>query len=362
MNRMFDQRFDRFLLAAPVLIFLIGIFTLYSASFKSGESEMALVMKQVLWMGVGVLLVFLVIRVPYLRFRDMVWPFYGLSLLLLVLVLFAPARMGAHRWIQAGGFNFQPSEIAKLSVIFALAHFFAQNRYERTSTVKKLVPFILAGAPFLLILKEPDLGTALLLAPVLFSMLYLWGFKARRILVMLGMVLAVSPFLFAFLKDYQKARLLVFVNPNLDPAGAGYTVIQSKIAIGSGGWWGKGFMGGTQNQLQFLPERHTDFIFAVIAEEGGFLAASALLFLFGVIVKKGGALCGRTSDAFGSQIACGITVMIGTQVLVNMAMTMGLLPVVGIPLPLVSYGGSSVVMTMLSVAFLLNIKIHKPLF
>ena len=151
------------------------------------------------------------------------------------------------------------------------------------------------------------------------------------------------------------------MNPNLDPLGAGYTIIQSKIAIGSGGLLGKGFMGGTQTHLQFLPEKHTDFIFGVVAEEGGFLVCLLLLFLFGLIVKKGYEICGETSDRFGSQLACGITTMLGLQTFTNMGMTMGILPVVGVPLPLVSYGGTSVIMTMLAIGFLLNIKVYKPL-
>lgn len=357
------RTFDKLLFLTPILIFLIGIFTIYSASFKASQSiDQTLVVRQMLWMGVAALLVFLVVKIDYFKLQDFVWPIYTVSLLLLILVLFMPARLGAHRWIQVGGFNFQPSELAKLSVVLALAQFFANNRPEFITKGKLLLPFLIVGAPFLLILKEPDLGTGLTLIPVLLAMLYLWGFRTKNILMLVGAGIVLSPVLFSFLKEYQKARLLVFINPNMDPLGAGYTIIQSKIAIGSGGLLGKGFMGGTQNQLNFIPERHTDFIFSVIAEEGGFVASVAILILFWLIIKKGFVICGETPDRFGSQLACGISMMLGIQAIVNLGMTMGLLPVVGVPLPLVSYGGSSVVITMLFIAILINIKMHRPLF
>ncbi len=357
------QQFDKTLFFTPIIIFAVGILSIYSASFKASQSfNNPLVLKQILWMGVGALLTLLVVRINYFRLQDFVWPFYGVSLALLVLVLFMPARMGAHRWVSLAGFNFQPSEMAKLAVILALAQFFTSNKFEHSSNFRRLVPFLIVGAPFLLILKQPDLGTGLTLVPVLFVMLYFWGVRARTLFLLMLVAVIAAPFLFYFLKEYQKARLLVFMDPNLDPLGAGYNIIQSKIAIGSGGFWGKGFMGGTQNQLNFLPERHTDFIFSVIGEEGGFLASAAIVLLFWLIVQKGFLICGQTPDRFGSQIACGVTTMIGLQALINLGMTMGLLPVVGMPLPLVSYGGTSVVITMLSIGLLLNIKIHRPLF
>ena len=356
------HHFDKILFFTPVLIFIIGIVSIYSASFKSQQAfDDSLAMKQVYWMAVGILLVFLMVRNDYYKLMDWVWPFYFFSLFLLVLVLFAPARLGAHRWLSFPGVRFQPSELAKLAVILALARFFTENRAEFISKQKMIVPFLIVGVPFLLILKEPDLGTGLILVPVFFAMLYLWGFRTRILLALIGFALLLSPVFTVFLKEYQKARLLVFMNPNLDPLGTGYTIIQSKIAIGSGGLWGKGFLGGTQNVLKFLPERHTDFIFGVIGEEGGFVATAAVALLFWVIVKRGFLICGQTQDRFGSQLACGISTMLGLQAVINLGMTMGLLPVVGVPLPLVSYGGTSVIMTMLAIGLLLNIKIHRSL-
>ena len=273
-----------------------------------------------------------------------------------------PARLGAHRWIRIAGFNFQPSELAKLSVILVLSRFFMSNRPEFISKRKMLIPFVVVGVPFLLILKEPDLGTGLLLLPTFLAMLYLWGLKPKYLLILIAVSVTLSPALFLCLKEYQRTRLLVFINPNLDPLGAGYTIIQSKIATGSGGFFGKGFMGGTQNYLQFLPERHTDFIFGVVGEEGGFIASLAIVTLFWCIVKKGYSISGTTPDGFGSQLACGVTTLIGLQAIINLGMTMGLLPVVGVPLPLVSYGGTSVIITMIFIGLLLNIKMHRPLF
>ena len=357
------QNFDKTLFLMPILIFLIGILSIYSASFKSGQPiDQTLAMRQFVWMGMGALFVFLIVRVDYFKFQDLVWPLYFFSILLLLAVLFMPARLGAHRWIPLGGFNFQPSELAKFSTILALSQFFSNNRLDFISKGKLAGLFFTVLVPFLLILKEPDLGTALILVPIFLSMLYFWGFKGKHILIFLVIASVASPVLFHFLKDYQKERLMVFINPNADPLGAGYTIIQSKIAIGSGGILGKGFMGGTQNQLNFIPERHTDFIFAVVAEEGGLIVSVIMLTLFWLIVKKGYTIAAQTPDRFGSQLACGISTMLGLQTIINLGMTMGLLPVVGVPLPLVSYGGSSVVITMLSIGILLNIKMHRPLF
>ena len=357
------RQFDFFLFATPVLIFMVGLLSIYSASHQSGQTlDESLAVRQILWMAVGIAFVFLMVRIDYFKFQDIAWPSYIVSVFFLLAVLFTPARLGAHRWISLGGFNFQPSEFAKLAVILVLSQFFSENRLEYISWEKKSFIFLIVALPFLLILKEPDLGTALTLIPILIAMLYLWGIKLKEVFILIGLGLLAVPLCFGILKDYQKARLLVFMNPSLDPLGAGYTIIQSKIAIGSGGFFGKGFMAGTQNQLQFIPEKHTDFIFPVIAEEGGFVAATVVLGLFFLIIKKGFQICAVTPDRFGSQLACGISMMLAMQVLINIGMTMGVLPVVGMPLPLVSYGGSSVVMTMISIGFLLNIKMHRPLF
>lgn len=357
------SRFDKLLFFTPVAIFAIGILSVYSASYKVDQSlHDTLALRQLLWMAVAILAVFLIIRLNYFKLMDLAWPLYFLSLFFLVTVLFMPARLGARRWIDLGGFNFQPSELAKLAVILVLARYFSNHRPESVTRGRPFIPFLIVGVPFLLILKEPDLGTGLILIPIFLSMLYVWGFSPRGLLGLIGSGLLASPIFFHFLKEYQQNRLLVFINPNLDPLGAGYTIIQSKIAIGSGGLVGKGFMGGTQNQLKFLPERHTDFIFGVIGEEGGFLASILVIVLFWVIIRRGYQIVAQTPDRFGSQLACGVTTMLGFQAFMNLGMTMGILPVVGVPLPLVSYGGTSILMTMMAIGLLLNIKVHRSLF
>ena len=363
-KRVYFKNFDKVLFLTPVLIFIIGILSIYSASFKAHEMiQQTLAVKQMLWMGIGILLVFLIARTDYFRLVDWAWPVYLFSLLLLLAVFFVPARLGAHRWISIGGvFNIQPSEIAKLAVILMLARFFSNNRPEFISKARLAQAFLIVAVPFLLILKEPDLGSVLILIPIFLSMLYLWGYSAKKILLMIGLGILAAPLLILFLKDYQRSRILVFLNPSMDPLGAGYTIIQSKIAIGSGGFFGKGLFSGTQNRLQFLPEKHTDFIFGVIGEEGGFVASCTVLFLFWLIIRRGYQIAGQTPERFGSSLACGMTTMIAFQSVINLGMTMGLLPVVGVPLPLVSYGGTSVIVTMICIATLINIKIHRPLF
>ncbi len=357
------SHFDKLLFFTPILIFLIGMFSIYSAAYKAHQAiDDTLAARQFIWMGIGILLIFLVARYDYFKLMDFAWPFYFLSVFLLVVALFMPARLGARRWIEIAHFNFQPSEMAKLAVILVLSRFFSNNRPEYLSKGRLLIPFLLVGVPFLLILKEPDLGTGLILLPIFFAMLYFWGFSPKVLLALIVLGIVLSPIFFLFLKEYQRSRLFVFMNPNLDPLGAGYTIVQSKIAIGSGGLFGKGYLSGSQTQLKFLPERHTDFIFGVVGEEGGFVLSFLVVILFWMIVQRGYQICGQTPDKFGGQLACGITTMLGLQAFINLGMTMGLLPVVGVPLPLVSYGGTSVVMTLFSIGLLINIKLHRSLF
>jgi rod shape determining protein RodA len=223
-------------------------------------------------------------------------------------------------------------------------------------------PLLLTIPPFALIILQPDLGTALILVPVLFMMLFIAGAQPRHILGLGLCGIFCSPIFWHFLKAYQKKRLLVFLNPNTDPLGAGYTIIQSKIAIGSGGLAGKGWLAGTQNQLNFLPERHTDFIFSVIGEEWGFLGAMLVVGLYFLLLKRGLIILERTTDIYGRLLGAGIITMLGFQIFVNIAMTIGLMPVVGVPLPLVSYGGSSLWTTLMAVALLLNVGMRRTRF
>ena len=211
-------------------------------------------------------------------------------------------------------------------------------------------------------MKEPDLGTSICFFPILFFMLYIGGAVPRHLLSIIGIVMLSSPLFWWLLKDYQKERLLVFLDPNMDPLGAGYTMIQSKIAIGSGGWFGKGWMVGTQSQLNFLPEAYTDFVFSVAGEEWGFFGGVLVILLYFLLIVRCLAIAHHTKEPFGRLIVVGVVGMLSFQVVVNVAMTMGLMPIVGLPLPLISYGGSSLLTTMISIALVLNVGMRRSVF
>jgi rod shape determining protein RodA len=314
-------------------------------------------------MAIGILLLFVTVNVSYQRFIDAAYIIYALNILLLVAVLILGSfRLGAQRWFAIGPFAFQPSEFIKLGLVLALSCYIGQKKGAMRGLGNTILPCVLLGIPFVLVLLQPDLGTAVLLLPIFLSALMIGGVRTRYIVGIIAIGLGSLPFFWHFLREYQKHRLLVFVNPNMDPLGAGYTIIQSKIAIGSGALFGKGWLGGTQNQLNFLPERHTDFIFSVIGEEWGFLGASTLVLLFFVIINKGFTIASQTTDLYGKMIAICVSVMLAFQVIINIGMTIGMMPVVGIPLPLVSYGGSSLLSTMIAVGLLLNVGMRRSTF
>lgn len=356
---------DKTLLFLVLVIFIIGLFCIYSASYNRGlELTKSFVLKQVTWLVIGLLLLIpLFLFIDYQKIIDFGYVFYviGLILLFLVLVL-GHIRLGAQRWISIGGFNFQPSEFNKIIYIILMTSYLGHTRAEISSIKGLVIPVLLTVPPFILILLQPDLGTALVLIPVFFSMLFVAGARLRHLFVLGLAGAASSPIFWHCLKEYQRRRLLVFLNPNIDPLGAGYTVIQSKIAIGSGGLFGKGWLAGTQNQLSFLPERHTDFIFSVIGEEWGFLGAAILIGLYFLILKRGLIILEKTTDIYGKLLGAGIITMLGFQIFVNVSMTMGFMPVVGLPLPLMSYGGSSLWTTLIAVALLLNVGMRRTRF
>ncbi|MGE5584985.1 MAG: rod shape-determining protein RodA [Bacillota bacterium] len=282
------------------------------------------------------------------------------NICLLALVLVVGHRIsGAQSWFRLGPVAVQPSELAKVALILTLAHQLAEAEDVRTH--RGLVPaFAHAAIPAALVLLQNDLGTALVFGGITFAMLYVAGAKAKDLLAVLGAGTLASPVVFFFLlKDYQRARLLAFLNPYADPTGTGYNVIQSTIAIGSGRFFGKGLFHGTQAQLNFLPAHHTDFIFSVIGEELGFIGAVAVLALYGLVLWR----CVRTAacakDAFGRLVATGVAAMLLFHVLVNVGMTMSLMPVTGIPLPFLSYGGSSLMANLIAVGFVLDIYMRR---
>ncbi|MBL7157608.1 MAG: rod shape-determining protein RodA [Candidatus Omnitrophica bacterium] len=355
------KNFDRTLFFATLAILFIGLLTLYSASREYRSQD--IIFRQVFWMIFGIAVLFVILRVDYQRIVSLSYVLYGITLLFLVMVLFSGrARGGAHRWISLGFFNLQPSELAKITLILALSSYASVRRSDVTKISFFCKAFLLAIPAFLLILIEPDLGTALLLVPVTLAMLYIAGVNIMHILGAILLGLASFPVFWHFLKGYQRQRLFVFINPNIDPLGSGYTIIQSKIAVGSGGLFGKGWLAGTQNQLNFLPERHTDFIFSVVGEEWGFIGALLLILLYALIVYRGIKIIETTPDTCGKLIATGLVTLFTLQVLINIGMTIGFLPVVGLTLPLISYGGSSLITTLLCIGLLLNIGMRRPLF
>jgi len=363
-NKRLYKDFDMALLVSVTSILAIGFLAIYSATLSRGllfgES---FVLKQLSSLVIGIFIMLIVINISYQKFIDISYLLHGINILLLLVVLFlSPARLGAQRWFSVGEFAFQPSEFIKLSLIMALANYLGSKKNEMDRLGSLFAPILLLAVPFTLVILQPDLGTALLLIPIFFTMLLVSGADLRHISAMMALGLMSIPFFWHFLREYQRQRLLVFINPNIDPLGAGYTIIQSKIAIGSGGLFGKGWLAGTQNQLNFLPERHTDFIFSVIGEEWGFLGALILILLYFFVVKRAFRTASSTGDVYGRLIATGIAVMLSLQVIINIGMTIGLMPVVGIPLPLVSYGGSSLVATLIAVGLLLNISMRRTRF
>jgi rod shape determining protein RodA len=254
-------------------------------------------------------------------------------------------------------------------VIFLARYFSAKSVQDFSLQVNSMrllrgliIPFIMVVAPVGLIMEQPDLGSGLIVMFIFVTMLFLAGVRPRYILLFISVAVFFLPVLWHFLKDYQKERLMVFLNPNIDPLGAGYTVIQSRIAIGSGGFFGKGWLSGTQSQLRFLPEAHTDFIFATFAEEWGFVGSIVLLLLYYLLIRQGLEIARKTSDNFGRLLALGISFMLGIQVFINISMNLGLAPVVGVPLFLMSYGGSSVIVTFIARGRLVNIDKTRAVF
>ena len=351
------KNLDKQIIILTITIVVIGMAFQYSVFYQKDISPMHNpAVKQLIWILFGLGAAAFVLKTGYRKIITASYFLYGAMLFLLAGVfLFGRQRFGAQRWIQLGAFNLQPSEFMKLILILTLAYFLG-SRNNETSTIKNFTAScLLTAAPAFLILKQPDLGTALTLFPILLVMLYIFGTKTKYITGFLLAGAGLMPFFWNFLKPYQKQRLLVFVNPNMDPLGAGYTIIQSKIAVGSGRIFGKGWLSGTQNYLDFLPERHTDFIFSVIAEGWGFLGAAFLLLLYSLLINRMLKVLNSTENIYGRLLVTGVITMIFFQIVLNIGMTIGLFPVVGITLPLISYGGSSLLTTLVGIAIVLSV-------
>lgn len=363
---MFDRRlityFDWGLFMLTLLLAGVGSTILYSAVYASGTgTQEGLLVKQLFWFAIGGSGMLCLLFFSYRRLDQWGGVIYaGGILLLLAVMFFGKYGGGARRWLALGPISIQPSELMKIALCIVLAKYFARNFTGEGLGLRDLLyPFLLVLIPFVLIVRQPDLGTALLLFAIGGCLTLFVGLKRNTLLALFCAGFSAVPLIWLFLKDYQKQRVLTFLDPERDPLGTGYHIIQSKIAIGSGQLFGKGFLGGTQNALNFLPEQHTDFILSVLAEEWGFVGCAVLLFLYLLFLAWSLNVAYRCRDPFGTFLAVGITIMNFWHIFINMGMVMGLLPVVGVPLPLISYGGTSVVTTLMGVGILMNISMRR---
>ncbi|GAQ94317.1 rod shape determining protein RodA [Thermodesulfovibrio aggregans] len=358
--------FDWITFAVVLFICIIGILTIYSATrppLDEGEHPPFYV-KQLIWLIIAVVFLFIFVTFDYTKLKNFWLIFYITGVLLLIIVLFAgKTAMGAKRWINLGFFSFQPSEIFKIVSIICLAAFLdnKQSPLSVKDTIKTLIIFGII--PFILIIKQPDLGTAILLFTITFIMIIYKGVPLRLLVLLFSLLIISIFFLWEIfwegLKEYQKNRLIAFIDPSIDPKGIGYNIMQSVITIGSGGLFGKGFLEGTQGPLKFLPERHTDFIFPIFAEEWGFIGCTILLALYLTIFIRLFHTSVIAKDNFGKLLSIGFTSIFVLYFSINIGMTLGIMPVVGIPLPFMSYGGTTLVANFIGIALVINVRMRR---
>jgi rod shape determining protein RodA len=400
MIRLGSREIDWSLVIVALLLCVIGVLLIYSAKYHSESAvERSIWVKQMVWIVLGLLTCALTFSIPLKFYEAFSYVLYFLCILSLVLILMVgSSKMGAARWISLGGFNIQPSEFAKIGILFPLARYLAYSKRSIYSLRWLASVTGLTLVPALLILKQPDLGTSLVFFAILISMLFWSGvpllylflivsplvslicafhwiswalfflllvfllYRLRLAFVFsVGFLLVnlafgmVTPLVWNKLHDYQKQRIIVFLDPGRDPQGAGYQIIQSKVAIGSGQIAGKGYLQGSQTKLAFLPHQHTDFVFSVLGEEFGMLGGLVLLGLFAFLLARGILIAQKTRNAFAGNVAIGLAAILGFQMLVNVGMTLGVMPVTGLPLPFVSYGGSSMISSWAMLGLLLAI-------
>ncbi|HHO76649.1 MAG TPA: rod shape-determining protein RodA [Deltaproteobacteria bacterium] len=349
------------LIGTTFAIIFIGLACLYSSA---GESNPAIFYKQIIWILTGTLVMAVVFIIDYRVLMYSAWPLYVFVIAALILVLvFGKEISGARRWISLGPMGIQPSELAKITVIIWMGYWGETKKHIQGYGIRELiVPAFFMIIPIVLILAEPDLGTAGIVAFIALIMFLLLGIK-RSTLIAFGMLfIAGMPFAWISLKEYQRVRILSFLDPSRDPLGSGYHAMQSKIAVGSGGLAGKGFLEGSQTQLRFLPEHHTDFIFSVVAEEWGFVGSSLLIVLYLILITKIISMGTKAKDRFGSMLCFGIAGYFTLHIFINIAMAVGIFPVVGVPLPFISYGGSFMLMNLICIGIILNISWRRFIF
>ncbi len=364
-DRRLFTNMDWMLFGLVVAISLLGILNIYSATLTYSMVGTAYFIKQLYWLSFGLLIALVVCSMDYHLFEDFSYWFYGFWVLLLVAVLlFGKRSLGATRWLNFGLFTMQPSELMKIVIILTFARFLNNYHVIGGFRVKDLLlPLAILGVPALLIMKQPDLGTAILVILIAFSMLAYVGVHWTAIV---SFTMVTIPFLWIswqyLLRPYQKSRILNFINPERSKLGSGYHIIQSKIAVGSGGIAGRGFTDGTQSKLRFLPEQHTDFAFSVFSEEWGFVGCVVLILLFVSLIFWGLNIARRCNDRFGGLLAVGVTAMLFWHTVINMGMVIGLFPVVGVPMPFFSYGGTSMITSMIGIGILQGISMRRMLF
>ena len=358
-NQGMDGR-DWSLLGVIVSLLCIGVITIYSVTSNGEDGRFPVFAKQIVWIGVGTVAFMVIAHMDYHKLARFSYVLYGLGLLVLVLVMVSgKTSRGAQRWIAFGPVSIQPSEFVKMSLLLMLSTYYA-TQTRGGWLYRVIIPGLLTSPGFFLILKQPDLGSSLSFLAIYITLLFAVGVRSKAFGLVLLSALMIFPFawggLWGSLHDYQKERILSFVDPSYDLGGQGYQGLQSRIAVGSGELLGKGLQGGTQTQFKFLPEGHTDFVFAVFAEEWGFVGTVVLIMLFLALFLLGLDIASTAKDMLGALLAVGVVSMITFNAVVNIAMTIGLSPIVGIPLPLLSYGGSATIMTMATLGLLLSVK------
>jgi rod shape determining protein RodA len=357
LSKYLTRHIDSFLMGCLFFTLLVGLFVLYSASAQSMDRIIAQLFNIAAAFGA----LWLASNIPPQQLERVALPLYAIGMLMLIgVALFGEVSHGARRWLHLGFMRIQPSELMRIAVPLLLAWYFSRREAIPRLT-DHLIGAVLLGIPVLFIMKQPDLGTSLLIAASGFYVLFLAGLNWRLILGAVVLGGASTPILWSLMHDYQKKRIEILFDPYQDPLGSGYHTIQATIALGSGGIAGKGWLHGTQSQLDFLPERTTDFIFAVFGEEFGLLGNLLLLLLFSLIIGRGLYIALHAQSTFSRLLAGSITLTFFTYIFVNIGMVSGILPVVGVPLPLISYGGTSLVMLMLGFGILMSIHTHKTL-
>ncbi len=399
-RRVFVRDFDWILFLSVAAILIFGLVVLYSAGRTTG-SEASYHSRQLIWMAAGLMALLFALVLPFRALDGLSIPIYGVSILMLLFLVFMPGR-GADRWISLGFFHLQPSEAAKIGLVLMLARVLSDIPPGRWQIRRMIAPALVAGVPFVLVMRQPDLGTSLVFGSILLPMLFWAGLPMKAILLavspVVGMLAAsnlwawvvfllilfvllivlrasagfisvalganmlvgiAAPILWNGLHSYQQARILTFLDPGRDPLGAGYQIIQSAVAIGSGGFLGKGFLQGTQKGLSFLPEQHTDFIFSVVGEEFGFIGCAGLLLLYTIVLIRMLQIAVRTRNRFAALLVIGFLGFLSFQIVVNVGMTLGLVPVTGLPLPLMSYGGSSLITSLFAIGAVLSVGLRR---